>query len=231
MDKKIAAISKDKAQRRKKILQDMMRTIVFYEAKGRVSKNVQSSSQKKKPSAVKKKVHKQGKSPHKNTRNEENIAKKVNLTDEEKQALNELVVEIQNQDFMENKSECKKSENNQDINEQSIEEMHEISYTYNSEDCLNTRFFDFNTEFDAGMLWEDTNLDDYADLFTDNELKILKDKQRQLKIGTLSVKKSDGKDYSLFTKDFEISEDDYEEESLAEDDYLAQFEISEDDYE
>ncbi len=231
MEKKIATITKDKAQRRKRILQDMMRTIVFYEAKGRFSKQVKASSPKKKSAVNKEKVHKQVKTPNKNTQNEEDISKQVNLTDEEKQALNELVVEIQNQDFEDTKENCNNFEDGQKVNAQSIEEMHEISYTYSKDSCFNTKFLDFDTEFDAGMLWDDTNLDDYADLFTDRELKILKDKQRKFNPRSINSNRNDSQSYSIFGNDFEISEDDYEEDIVYDNVYAEKFEISEDDFE
>jgi len=172
MDKKSTALSKDKSQKRKKVLQDMMKTILFYEAKGKPVKNNKKPSSKKNKSVQKEKSNREERPPYKARQKESSLIKKVDLTEEEKKALNNLVVEIQKENFDEKITNIDKQKKDSTI----IDEMHEVSYEEEEQDTLQDRFLNFDTEFDAGMLWEDTDLDDYKDLFTERELEILKEK-------------------------------------------------------
>lgn len=179
-------LSKERELKRKKIIQDMLLAISF-------------SDKKKKNTVVKKKKRpvpsQDNVQSHDNSNNIEDNP--FSLSNEEKKALDIMVKQIQSFD---------------------ADEMHEL--TYDSMEGLSVEseadFLGFDADFDPVMLWKDTNLDDYADLFSTSELKMLKEKQQQL------INYDSGK--------IVISEDDFEEEIISEDDYSDNI-VSEDDFE
>lgn len=241
LERKMGTLSKEKAQKRRKLLQEMMKAVAFYEAKSKITKNAGKQSSNRKsalPKEKTEKINEQKKSGRKKTEDKSDALKsKFQLTEEEKSALDDIVKQIHHQDV--NVKAVKKEKKRENVARKKdyySGEMREVTYNEEETDTLENRFFNFDADFDAGMLWDDTNLDDYSDLFTARELNILKEKQRQLKNGTFRLDNLQSDSFYNLMGDFEISEDDYEEDEdiediVSEDDFLEELKISEDDFE
>lgn len=135
------------------------------------------------------------------------------LSDEEKSALDVIIRQLQNLD---------------------ADEMHEITYDKKLESITivekKESFLDFETEFDPVMLWKDTNLDDYADLFSPKEIEMLKEKQKMFINGTY-VKNSANRDSDAMEENqkLNVQEDDFADEAVSEEDFADET-VSEEDF-
>lgn len=205
--------TKERALKRGKIIKEMLQTIAFYENKKTVRKarnnNLAGASKTRKVTAYSKQKNVKD-SGNGNDLSEE---KAFELSSEEKSALDLIIRQLQALD---------------------ADEMHEITYDKKTDTIIDKTetFMDFETEFDPVMLWKDTNLDDYADLFSESEIKMLKEKQKMFLSGEFVSDKS-SEELNIMEEDFAdemVMEDDFTDEMVMEGDFADEM-ISEDDFE
>lgn len=211
----------------KKIMQEAVKTLLFYEnlasciKKRKKTENYSASSNRKGEKNVygvtfDNKSNRQSveneKTPIKMEKDEAGVLS-VELTKEEWNALQDVLLDLQD-----DKAAEQSLQNNDSaflpkpaVNKETrqpkpcIEKKTQENKKRKDNRFADFSFLDFEQDIDLDMLWDDTNLDDYADLFSADLLCALKAKQRSKK--TRQIR-------------FIISEDDYEEEiKISEDDY------------
>jgi len=219
-NKKNNSVTNEKSLKRRKIIQDMLRSISFYENNKPVRKvknnNLGINNKARKISAATM-LHKSRKVDSLQNKNSED--KPFELSSDEKSALESIIRQLQN--FGE-------------------DEMREITHDKKIESIKivenKDSFLDFETEFDPVMLWKDTNLDDYSDLFTKAEIDMLKEKQKMFLTGQYvydqNSNKGEVQELNILEDDFSdglISEDDFSDELVSENDFSDEL-VSEDDF-